>query len=119
MRGTAPPRCSAHTSDPANKQTHSAYAQPDRPPADLDALIEDLERRVAGLSAYIDAHTELSPEQFSALLRLQGELTSRIGRLMRDRAHLARDAAGRDAEALEQAINEALDAAAAVLDVEL
>ena len=126
VRATDPPRCPAHRA--ASEGAGGVCARPDadpgdRPfgPADLDALIEDLERRVAGLSGYIDDHAELSPSQLLALLRLQGELTSRIGRLLRDRARLARDlaAAGREQEELDRAINEALDAASAMLGAAL
>ena len=86
-------------------------------PPELDALIGDLARRVRELSSYIDAHPDLEPAQFHALLKLQGELTSRVGRLLRERQQLA--APGQAGSELEQAIQEALDAAAALLETEL
>ncbi len=78
-------------------------------------LILDLLRRLHDLSAYIDRHPSLPPPQYAALLRLQGELTSRAGRLLRDR----RQDDGPAGAELERAIQEALDAAAAILKTDL
>ena len=80
----------------------------------MDALITDLLRRIRDLSAYIDAQEDLPPAQYLALLKLQGELTSRASRLLRERAQ----GAGKAGADLEQAIQEALDAAAAALRAE-
>ncbi len=83
----------------------------------MDALILDLLRRVRDLSAYIDAQEELAPAQYAALLRLQGDLTTRVGRLLRERGRADGGAQG-DAD-LERAMHAALDAAAAILKTEL
>lgn len=84
---------------------------------ELDALIGDLVRRVRELSAYIDAHPDLEPTRFCALLKLQGELTGRVARLLRERRQLAAPAGGRDE--IDAAVQEALDAAAALLDLDV
>jgi hypothetical protein len=74
--------------------------------ADLTARIDDLDRRIRQLSDYIDAHlADLVPEDFAALATLQGQLSSRLGRLMRDRAAID----GETSDELQQAVNEALD----------
>jgi len=124
VKQTQPPRCAAHggttntNGAPAGNQnatTHGAYTSnsppqgPDKP-ADFDARIADLDRRIMHLSAYIDAHlVDLQTEHYIKLLNLLGLLTSRLGRLLRDRAVVAPE----DRDELQTAINGALDDLAA------
>jgi hypothetical protein len=77
------------------------------PPADLDARIADLDRRIKDLSDYIDAHSaeDLDPLEYVKLLGLHGQLTSRLGRLLRDRQTVA----GAEDDRLQAAIDDALD----------
>jgi hypothetical protein len=120
-----PPRCAAHGGSKtpigaplgnSNAQTHGAYAESGGDPVDLSARIRDLDRRITGLSQYIDDNMhELDPRDYAALLALHGQLSSRLGRLMRDRASLGGD---HDDE-LHQAMNEALDLVAQDLGIEL
>lgn len=74
-------------------------------PVDLDTRIQDLDTRIGRLSEYIDAHQDLDAREMIALLQLHGQLTSRLGRLLRDRESLA----GQGNQALDDAINSALD----------
>jgi hypothetical protein len=89
QRGSNPPRCRAHRLLPANAPP-PAHAEPawgaaeaEVEPVSLQALIGDLVRRVRALSQYLDAHPETDVRRFAALVKLQGELTSRIARLLR------------------------------------
>ena len=73
--------------------------------ADLDAVIADLERRRRQLSDYIDDHKdEMRPGQYITACDYEGRLSSRIGRLLRDRQQLQ----GEHANELDQAVAEAL-----------
>lgn len=97
VRKSNPPRCAAHGGGKApvgappgndNAKSHGFYSNTDATalPADLDARITDLDRRVQQLSLYIDQRlTSLIPSEYNTLFSLQGLLTSRLGRLMRDR----------------------------------
>lgn len=59
---------------------------------DLDARIAALNRRIEQLEACIDTHRhELDAKEFATLAGLQGQLVSRLGRLMRDRQQLQGD----------------------------
>lgn len=72
----------------------------------LSAAIADLQRRLRQLSRYIDDNlNDLDADTFVRLANLQGQLTSRLGRLMRDRQQVAGDAG----DELTAAINDALD----------
>ncbi len=122
--GSDPPLCAAHggASRPSgpplgnlNAQTHGVYSQPDFRPADLPAAIADLDRRIRSLSSYIDQHTDLDASTFCTLIKLQGELTSRLGRLCKIWVDLSAEEAGE----LSDAINEALDLIADNWQVEL
>jgi hypothetical protein len=76
-----------------------------RGPPDLDAVIADLSRRIDQLSDYIDRNiAELDAEAYAKLAALQGQLSSRLGRLLRDRQQLVGDA-----DELTKAIEGALD----------
>ena len=64
-------------------------AQPAGAP-DLDAVTADLLRRLEQLSQYIDEHiADLEAGDLVKLLSVQGQLASRLSRLMKDRAALA------------------------------
>jgi len=81
----------------------------------LNARIIDLDRRVQQLSLYIDHKlTDLTPEHYLALFSLQGRLTSRLGRLMRDR-QITTSAI----DDLDAAIEEALKLTSALLETDL
>jgi hypothetical protein len=95
LSGTAHPAASSRAVRPSSPAL----------PADLPAAIADLERRIHSLSAYIDRSVELSPRELVTLVSLQGELTSRLGRLVK----IWNDLATEEADELTAAINEALD----------
>ncbi len=123
-------QCAAHGgtkakigAPPGNKnaQTHGAYAA-ETDAVDLDARIRDLNRRINQLSHYIDKallgdgeDDTITITDYGALVAIYGQLTSRLGRLLRDQQQLG---GGSNAE-LEQAIADALDMAGEVLGVEL
>jgi hypothetical protein len=137
VKGTDPPRCASHRRSPSgdggtgnrigappgntNAQTHGAYTQPPDTSVDLDARIADLNRRIEQLSTYID-HATIGPndgdidvDQYARLLSLHGQLTSRLGRLLRDKQQISPE----DDSLLQQAINNALDQASEILGVQL
>ena len=95
-----------------NAEKHGAYGAP-APGADLDQIIRDLHRRLTQLSSYIDhglerdgiGETSLDLSEYARLVSLQGQLSSRLGRLMRDQDRIAGDAA----DELTRAVNAALD----------
>ena len=123
VRGTSPPRCSAHRTQsqigapPGNQnaRTHGAYShvQPDAAaPAtqriDLDAAILDLQRRLDQLSDYIDQglnDAKLDIGDYARLTGLQGQLASRLGRLIRDRQSIAGDTDNQTLDALNAALD--------------
>lgn len=120
-----PARCSAHretTKDHGaptgnkNAQTHGAYSSSE-PPANLDEAIADLQRRLHQLSDYIDSRLLefIDADTFIKLAALQGQLTSRLGRLMRDRSTLG----GGENSELSAAVNLALDEISDELGIEL
>jgi hypothetical protein len=96
-----------------NATKHGVFAHGRGAPAcapgasvDLDAAIADLQRRLRQLSTYIDDNlTDLDADTFVRLANLQGQLTSRLGRLMRDRQQVS----GNAGDELTAAINDALD----------
>ena len=108
--------------------------------ADIDARIADLNHRIEQLSHYIDdvqpraktppgsgigppdctGGSESRPycidlDQYTRLLSLHGQLTSRFGRLLRDKQQIAPD----EVNPLQQAILDALDQAGDILGVKL
>jgi ribosomal protein S15P/S13E len=83
---------------------------------DLDARIAALNRRIEQLEEHIDTHRhELDAREFAALASLQGQLASRLARLMRDRQRLQGDAA----DELQRDLDEALAMVSQVLGVDL
>lgn len=116
-RNSDPPRCAAHANGSragappgnTNAQTHGAYSTPDLP-----TITAQLARRLDQLAAYIDGHLDdLEPADYARLGTLQGQLVSRLARLIRDQS------AGGDTPALATAINEALDLIGAEIGVDL
>jgi hypothetical protein len=113
VRGSDPPRCAAHgggqAAPPPDKVGEAGSLS-------LDAAIADLYRRLGQLSAYIDDRlADLEPGLYARLASLQGQLTSRLGRLLRDRQQLQGDAA----DQLIQAVHQALDDISTEWGVEL
>ena len=88
---------------------------------DLAWRIADLDRRIQHLSDYIDDVTigdekgDISVNAYTKLVSLHGQLSSRLGRLMRDRQQLE----GGEESELDRAIDDALDMASEILGVEL
>jgi hypothetical protein len=131
VKGSDPPRCSSHGGSPKhagappgnrNAETHGAFANPLAPTANLDARISDLNRKINNLSAYIDrvqigdgSSDSVDVDQYTRLLALHGQLTSRLGRLLRDRQQLSPE----DNSFLQDCINEALDEVSELLGVKL
>ena len=94
---------------------------------DIDTRIADLNRRIEQLSRYID-EVQIGPppdgddgnryidlDQYARLLSLHGQLTSRIGRLLRDKQTIAPE----DDSWLQACFNDALDQASQILGVAL
>ena len=113
VRGSDPPRCAAH----GGAEAHSGVPGGNRNgPPDLDARIAALNRRIEQLEEHIDTHRhDLDAKEFAALVSLQGQLASRLGRLMRDRQHLQGDAA----DELQHDLDEALEVVSQVLGIDL
>lgn len=125
VHNTNPPLCASHGGSPKtpgapkgnqNARTHGAYAgQQAVQIADIDTTIADLQRRYNQLSAYIDLKMpDLDADQYVRLTALQGQLASRLGRLIRDHQQT-----GEDAGDLQQAIADALDQLSAEWGIEL
>lgn len=111
-RGSAPPGSSTATPDLSGGSAgpHSALSGSSA----LPQLVADLKRRIDQLSAYIDDHIEdLEPADYARLGTLQGQLVSRLARLIRDQQ------AGSGSTALAAAINEALDLIGAEYGIQL
>ena len=136
VRGSDPPLCPAHGGGsrppgappgnryalkhgvharqaiPVQRPEHSrgagspGDARSDEPP-DLPGRIRDLDRRIQGLSDYIDTLDEKQKrEQYAELLALYGQLLSRLGRLMRDQRAITGEAADGSSGAIAQALDE-------------
>jgi hypothetical protein len=131
VKESDPPQCSAHGGRKdstaksstvgaplgnTNAVTHGAYTNPKPIPVDLSARITDLDHRIQQLSDYIDnAPTETTVADMTAIIDLHGRLSSRLGRLMRDRQALT----STDADELEIELREALKIASDILGVDL
>ena len=106
--------------DRVNSDHASWPSDPDL--ADLDGHIVELNDRLRGLAAHVrrlDAQLEHDPAllpSYIRLLTLQGQLTSRLARLLRERQQI-RQAEGQDL--YQQAMNDALDQASEILGVDL
>ena len=104
QRGSDPPRC----------RSHRLQAQPQAQPSvahrssDVDGMILDLQRRLDQLSDYIDQglnDAKLDIGDYARLTGLQGQLASRLGRLIRDRQSIAGDTDNQTLDALNAALN--------------
>jgi len=129
--GSDPPTCASHRlTGPrpgpprgnANAITHGAYRDEKPAAVDLQARIADLDRRIERLSRYIDQAEvgdgeggTITVGDYTRLVSLHGQLTSRIGRLLRDQQQLG----GGDISEMQAAIDQALTQAGQVLGIEL
>jgi hypothetical protein len=99
-----------------------AFWPPDPDLAELDGHIVELNDRLRGLAAHtrrLDAQLEHDPAllpSYIRLLTLQGRLTSRLSRLLRERLQIRQT---EDQDLLHQAMNNALDQAGEILGVDL
>jgi hypothetical protein len=99
-----------------NAQKHGAYSRDDEVPADLAGVLDGLKRRLAQLDRYIDEHfDELEPAEYARFVALQGQISSRIGRIERDLQQVQPE----QGDGYRQAINEALDWLSEELDLSL
>jgi hypothetical protein len=91
-------------------------------PSMLDEHIVALEEQLRGLAAHVrrlDDQLERDPAllpAYTRLLNLQGQLTSRLARLLRERQQIG---ATENQDLMEQVMNEALDATSEILNVKL
>lgn len=125
VRTSDPPCCAPHGGgartvgappENDNALTHGVYATTDTPPTNLNTRIKDLDKRVRELSLHIDdLPDETTLENRISLLDLHGRLTSRLGRLMRDRHTIAES----DGQGMEAALRESMAIASQILGVEL
>lgn len=125
VHGTSPPRCAPHGGGRArigapenntNAVTHGVHAATAQPPTNLNTRIEDLDNRVQQLSEFIDnLDDKTALGDRLALLDMHGRLTSRLGRLMKDRASIAAP----EASGMAAALREALSIASGLLGVDL
>lgn len=129
VRGSDPPRCAAH-GGAGREGDGRAGPPPEGPealpglaalpgleaPPGLEAQIEDLDRRIADLGAYIDEHqAELDPVDLVRLLNLHSTM---VGRVSRVRA-IRRQMTGGDDTELNRAMDRARDDVSKDLGVEL
>jgi hypothetical protein len=101
VTGTNPPRCPipSHQTDPnaptrkragappgnKNAEKHGAYSRV-LLVDDLDTQIAELSRRLSDVIQFIDANRgKLTADEYIRFAALQGQLTSRLGRLIRSR----------------------------------
>jgi len=123
VRGSDPPRCSAHGGGRApvgappgnqNARTHGFYAHDAAPLPDLGDIpdsiakvIRDLAVKQARLSKIINGKPDSEDILILArLLQLHAQTASRLGRLLRDERALSGEAADGISAAIAQALNE-------------
>ena len=113
-----PDKSEATTSLPPGAERRGPTGQ-DGERVNLDERIAGLNRRIEHLGYLIDSldgtEGDISLAAYTKLVDLYGQLCSRLGRLMRDRQQLL----GSGGDELEQAIQEALDLASEMLEVDL
>lgn len=108
VRGTEPPRCSAH----GGSRRRVSVPESEAPVPDdcsIDAVIDDLYCKQVFLSDIIDqvrSGEGVTLEELARLLRIHGQNASRLGRLLRDRRALSGDAADGISGAVAQALDE-------------
>ena len=89
-----------------NAQKHGVYSHDGEELDDLSAVLGRLKRRLVQLDRYIDEHfDELEPAEYARFSALQGQLSTRIGRMERD----LREVQPEKGDGYRVAINEALD----------
>jgi hypothetical protein len=130
--GTDPPRCALHPIEGAaarvgappgnqNATKHGVYSE--KPvttvtPVTLESVIDDLGKKLARLSQYIENNRhDLDPADLVTLLNLHGQLSSRYGRLKRDQQKLQDDGAATGDH--RQAIRDSLAIVGELLGVDL
>jgi hypothetical protein len=93
-------RCKAHQPSPPPVPTPepAASSLPDDP--SIDDLIKNLARRVGAVDAYAKSH----PDDLKAQ-SVAADITTRIGRLIRDRAKMS----GAEADSIAQLLSKAVD----------
>jgi len=123
VRGSNPPRCSAHGGGSApvgapsgnqNARTHGFYAhelsplpEPEDIPDSIAEVIHDLAVKQARLSKVINGQRNSKDIQTLArLLALHAQTASRLGRLLRDQRALSGEAADGISSAIAQALDE-------------
>jgi hypothetical protein len=95
----------ARTRRPPSRRTHGGYADPDphpRLPPTLDTLLDSLVDRLDRIDDYITTHPSTLHLEAHALAT---EITSKIARLLRDKAR----ASGADADTVAAMLSKALD----------
>ena len=130
VHGTDPPRCASHggarpPGAPAgnkNAEKHGTYSDPLDDAVSLDARILDLNRRITRLSRYLDElelgdgnEGTITVKDYATLAALHGQLTSRLGRLLRDQQYIDEE----DGSELDQALDQALTVAGETLGITL
>jgi hypothetical protein len=130
VHGTDPPRCAPHGGGSApvgappgnqNARTHGFYAHIASPGASpdectIDNIIADLYCKQRRVSRYIDENIDdLPPADLARFLRIHGQNSSRLGRLLRDRDILT----GGFGDGLSAAIEQALVELSAELGTDL
>jgi len=119
-----PARCAAHpiqgkTKSGApkgnkNAEKHGAYSGGPLPP-NLNARIAALDERLQHVEKYIDTHIDdIEPEEYIKLANLQGQLASRLGRLMRDQ-----DKANDEPDQAETDVDAVLDVLSKIFKTDL
>jgi hypothetical protein len=119
VRGSEPALCAAHSgkvgAPPGNRnaEKHGYYSRPTRKIESLDDVIQDLQAKIGRLSDLIDQTDDVA--QVQSLVALYAQMTSRLGRLLRDQRALS----GKSADDLLDALAKALEAVRTELGVDL
>ena len=125
MRESNPPLCSAHRKDKGpkvgapsgnkNAEKHGGYAAIP-PTGDLDEEIAVLQARRRQITEYIRTHLhELTPEELVRLATLEGQDSTRMGRLHRDKLITT----GESGDAVEDDFDDVLDNLGRILSLDL
>ena len=116
VHDTDPPRCSSHgggrtsTGAPTgnnNARKHGFYAASSKAPSTIEDVFDDLAKKQATLSEFIDSKLDdMEIPELATLLGLHAQTASRLGRLLRDKRAISGDAADGISGALAQALAE-------------
>ena len=118
VRGTEPPRCSAHGGTAVRNEgeqrrldalRHACFAEPDLPKdCSIDAVIDAVFQRQVELETYLREvwDSDIAPNEVAQLLRVHGQNAFRLGQLLRARRALAGEAGDGIAAAVSQALDE-------------